>query len=65
MGKTPFKLVYGKEAVIPMEYIIPSLRIAIATGMDGNVALEKCVAQLIQLDEDCFIAVFCQRVEKY
>ena len=24
-GQTPFKLVYGQEAVMPMEYIIPSL----------------------------------------
>ena len=30
---TPFSLVYGQEAVIPMEYIIPSLRVAQITGM--------------------------------
>ena len=23
--KTPFKLVYGKEVVMPMEYIVPSM----------------------------------------
>ena len=34
-GQTPFKLVYGKEAFMPMEYIVPSLRIAAATGMDN------------------------------
>ena len=28
-GLTPFRLVYGLEAIFPMEYIIPSLRIAI------------------------------------
>ena len=33
-GHTPFKLVYGQEEVMPMEYIVPSLRIAAATGMD-------------------------------
>jgi transposase InsO family protein len=26
--KTPFKLVYGLEVVVPMEYLVPSLRIA-------------------------------------
>ena len=25
---TPFSLVYGQEAIMPMEYIVPSLRIA-------------------------------------
>ena len=33
-GNTPFKLVYGKETFMPMEYIVPSLCIALATGMD-------------------------------
>ena len=36
MGKTPFNLVYGQETVIPMEYIIPSLCIAVAKGMDDE-----------------------------
>ena len=26
-GNTPFRLVYGQEVVIPMEYIVPSLRV--------------------------------------
>ena len=38
--KTPFKLVYEKEAVMPMEYIIPCLRIAAMTRMDDEAALE-------------------------
>ena len=40
MGKTPFKLVYGKEAVMPMEYIVLSLCIAVAMGMDEEATLE-------------------------
>ena len=39
IGQTPFTLVYGKEAVMPMEYIVPSLRITVATGIDGVEAL--------------------------
>ena len=37
----PFKSVYGKEAVMPMEYIVPSLRIAEAMGKDDGAALEE------------------------
>jgi transposase InsO family protein len=32
-GHTPFKLVYGQEAVIPLEFLIPSLRVAAITQM--------------------------------
>ena len=49
---------------MPMEYIVPSLRIAIATSMDNVKALEERVAQLIQLEDDLFIAGFHQRIEK-
>ena len=40
-GNTLFKLVYGKEEVMPMEYIIPSLCIAVETGMADASALEE------------------------
>ena len=63
-GQTPFKLVYGKEAVMPMEYIVPSLCIAAATGMDYAEALEERIAQLIQLEEDRFTVGFHQQVAK-
>ena len=43
MGKTPFKLVYGKESVIPMEYIVPILQIATATRMDDDAVLVERV----------------------
>jgi hypothetical protein len=32
--QTPFKLVYGLEVVVPMEYLVPSLSIATFTDMD-------------------------------
>jgi hypothetical protein len=32
--QTPFKLVYNIEAVVPMEYLVPSLRIVAFTDMD-------------------------------
>ena len=39
--QTPFKLVYGQEAGMPMEYLVPSLRITVVTGMDDAEALEE------------------------
>ena len=42
--QTPSKLVYGQEAVMPMEYIIPSLHIAVAMIMDDEAALEERIA---------------------
>jgi transposase InsO family protein len=30
---TPFKLVYGHEAVVPLEFLIPSLHVAVITQM--------------------------------
>ena len=49
---------------MPMEYIVPILRIAAATWMDDEGALEECLAQLVQLEEDRFVAGFHQHVEK-
>ena len=48
-GQTPFKLVYGQEVVMPMEYIVPSPRISATTGMDDEAALEERLDQLVQL----------------
>ena len=43
-GHTPFSLVYGQEAVMPMEYIIPSLIIAQITDMaDIDMMNERLV----------------------
>ena len=60
IGHTPFKLVYGQEAVMPMEYIVPSLCIATATCMEDVEALEAHVVQMIQLNQDHFITGFQQ-----
>jgi len=54
IGQTLFRLVYGKEAVVPMEYNVPSLRIAAAIGMEDYVALKERLAQLDKLDEEQF-----------
>jgi hypothetical protein len=62
--QTPFKLVYGIEDVVPMEYLVPSLRIAAFTDMDDTGAVRERLSQLVELEEDRFIAGFHQRVHK-
>jgi hypothetical protein len=62
--QTPFKLVYGLEAVVPMEYLVSSLRISAFTDMDGTGIVQERLAQLVELEEDKFIARFHQQVQK-
>jgi transposase InsO family protein len=62
--QTPFKLVYGLEVVVPMEYLVPSLRIVAFTDMDDPGVVQERLAQLVELEEDRFIVVFHQLVQK-
>jgi hypothetical protein len=62
--QTPFKLVYGLETVVPMEYLVPSLRIAAFTNMDDPSTIQKRLAYLVELEEDRFIVGFHQQVQK-
>ena len=45
---------------MPMEYIIPSLRIATMIGMVDHGALDEQLAQLEELEEEWFFARFHQ-----
>jgi transposase InsO family protein len=58
--QTAFKLVYGPEQVVPMEYLVASLRIVAFTGMDDTDVVQYRLMQLIELEEDRFIAGFHQ-----
>jgi hypothetical protein len=62
--QTPFKLVYGLEAVVSMEYLVSSLRIAAFTNMDDIGIVHERLAQLVELEEDRFITGFHQQVQK-
>ena len=64
IGHTPFRLVYGKEEVMPMEYIVPSLRISVFTEMDDPTMLNERLVKILELEEDRFIAGFQQQVQK-
>jgi hypothetical protein len=54
--QTPFSLVYGLEAVVPMEYLVPSLRIVAFRDMDDTSIVQERLTQLVELEEDRFIA---------
>jgi hypothetical protein len=51
-GHTPFKLVYGQEAVVSLEILIPSLRIAAITQMKKQGAVQERLNQLLSMEED-------------
>jgi transposase InsO family protein len=62
--QNPFNLVYGLEAVVPMEYLVPSLRIAAFIDMDDTGTIRERLAQLVELEEDRFIARFTSRFKR-
>ena len=47
---TPFKLVYGLEVVVLMEYLVPSLRIVAFTNMDDPDIVHERLAQFVELE---------------
>jgi hypothetical protein len=62
--QTPFKLVYGLEVVVLMEYLVPRLRIVACIDMDDTSIVRERLAQLVELEEDRFIARFHHQVQK-
>jgi hypothetical protein len=64
IGKTPFRLVYGKEAVVPLEYLIPSLFIAAITNMKKRGTTQERLSQLMELEEDKIMVGFHEDVQK-
>nr|XP_027099019.1 uncharacterized protein LOC113718303 [Coffea arabica] len=60
---TPYALVYGVEAVLPLECQIPSLRIAIQEGLSGENNVRLRLEELEALDEKRLEAQ--QRIECY
>ena len=63
MGCTPFKLVYGLEALIPWEFLISSLRITEIEKWNGH-ELYVCIHNLEKLNEERHIALQGIIVEK-
>ena len=61
-GQTPFRLVYGQEVVVPLDYLIPSLCIVTITYMTKNGVVQEILSQLMDLEEDRIMAGFHQEV---
>lgn len=64
IGQTLFRFVNGIEAMIPMEYIMPSLRITTFTGVADRETLEEWLAQLMEFEEYRFLARFHEKIQK-
>jgi transposase InsO family protein len=63
-GHTPFKLVYGQEAVVPLEFLVPSLCVATITHMTERGTVQERLNQLMTMEEDQILAGFHQQVQK-
>ena len=50
-GTMTYSLVYGCEVILPLEIQIPSLRIALATGMTTEESHRRHLEELEALDE--------------
>ena len=59
-GATPYSLVYGTEAVLPLEVQVPSLRVAVHCGLTDD---EQAKLRFAELDEKRLQAK--QRIELY
>jgi hypothetical protein len=47
-----------------MDFIVPSLHIAMITDISGSSPIEEILSQLVQLKEDRFVTGFHQQVQK-
>ena len=57
-GLTPFRLVYGMEAMVSMEFIVPSLRVAVSNRVIQEDSLKQRLEQLMSFDEDIFHSAY-------
>ena len=62
IGATPFSLVYGTEAILPIELKIPSLRINLSEQISDEKIRQTRLDQLLLLDEKRINALEHMRV---
>jgi hypothetical protein len=48
----PFRLVYGKEVVMPLEFVVPSLWVTLETQMTNDQSLQHRLDELMELEEE-------------
>ena len=60
----PFSLAFGLEAIMPMEYLVPSLRVVVRERLTEE-SLTKRLVDLEQLEETQLHAAYGMKVEKH
>jgi hypothetical protein len=60
----PFKLVYGQEAVVPLEFLVPILRVAVITHMIERSVVQDGPNQLMIMEEYRILEGFHQQFYK-
>ena len=60
-SQNPFKLVYGQEFVVPLECIVPGIRIYTITL---KTDVKEILLQLVQLEEERFVTGYHQNITK-
>ena len=63
IGTTPFNLVYGLNAILPIEFLIPTLRVAKELKWTGHEFSDR-IDELEKLDEDRLLALVGIYAEK-
>ena len=61
-GHTPFQLMFGQEAVVPMGFMIPNLRIALENKLGDMESLRERVYKLNKLEEKRLLAQWATEV---
>ena len=61
-GHTPFQLMFGQEAVVPVEFLIPSLRIALENKLGDMASLRERLHNLNKLEEKQLLAQWATEV---
>jgi hypothetical protein len=61
---TPFRLVYRKKSVVPLEFLVPNLRVAVITNMTERGIVKDRLNQLMIMEEYRILAGFPQQVQK-
>lgn len=63
-GTTPFQLVYDQNAILPIEFLVPTLRVAKELEWNGQ-GLSERVDKLEKLDETRLLAIADMYAEKH
>ena len=48
---TPFKITYGLEAIVPMEFMVHSLRLAVEAKLPMEESREHRIQKLLKLEQ--------------